>query len=222
MTRKQLTALDWNTFTCTLADVAREIFKKCPRSPFLVKGVTMSGGAARWRTTPTSSTTFGCLRSFITIVSCIKDVMVSMSASSVENNTLLLSPCYHKNSFDWSYSISDIKENSLLLLLRQSALELLTGRYGWSASRQHDNVVHIKSGYLDVVSPWRALIDTSNFLRGCPTLSPRTEPLYRHPKVPANMILLICETFYLIHKGCLCCLTGYWKESSPSSLTWLN
>lgn len=27
--------------TCTLADVALEIFKKCPRSPFRVRGVTM-------------------------------------------------------------------------------------------------------------------------------------------------------------------------------------
>lgn len=154
----------------------------------------MSGGAARWRTTPTSSTTFGCLRSFITIASCIKDVMVSMSASSVENNKLLLSPCYHKNSFHWS--------NGILISRRihnryYSSLELCTSTYGWSAPRQHDNAVHIKSAYLNDVSPWRALIDTSNFLRGCATLSPRTEPLYRHPKVPANMILLICETFHL-------------------------
>jgi len=32
------------------------------------------------------------------------------------------------------------------------------------------------------------LIDTPNFLRGCSTLSPLTEPLYKHPKVPEKNI----------------------------------
>ena len=37
-----------------------------------------------------------------------------------------------------------------------------------------------------LVLPWSALMDTSIFLRGCSSLSPRTEPLYKHPNVPAK------------------------------------